>query len=91
MFLDRAAEEQLSTLYTVVAELRMSNQIIKKKWYEYVRSKKNAWLQHEKPQIQASGTTFSIISDEVRLEGHLSCCRFATPTGLHQGAHNSLA
>ena len=44
-----------------------------------VSSKKYAWLQYKKRQIQAPGTTFSTFSDEVRLEGgHGNCCRFAT-------------
>ena len=39
-------------------------------------------------QIQVPGTTFSTFSDKVRLEGgHENCCRFATLTGVHQGAH----
>ena len=38
------------------------------------------------------GITFSNFSDEVRLEGgHENCCRFATLTGVHQGAHACLA
>ena len=53
--------------------------------------KKYAWLQY-KPQIQAPGTTFSIFSDEVRLDGGRgNCCRLATFTGVHQGTHIWLA
>ena len=45
-----------------------------------------------KQQIRASGTTFSTFSDDVRLDGgHGNCCRFATITGVHQGAHICLA
>lgn len=39
---------------------------------------------YTKPQIQAPGTTFSIFSDEVRLEGgHGNCCSFGTLKGVH--------
>ena len=45
-------------------------------------SKKYAWLQYKKPQIEAPGTTFSIFSDEVRLEeGDGNCCRFCHTHG----------
>ena len=57
-----------------------------------VSSKKYTWLQYEKRQIQAPGTTFSTFSDGVRLEGgHGKCCRFATLKGVYQGAHICLA
>ena len=55
-------------------------------------SKKYTRLQYKKRQIQAPGTTFSTFSDGVRLEGgHGNCCRFATLTAVHQGAHICLA
>ena len=57
----------------------------------FYSSKKCTWLQYKEPQIRAPGTTFSIFSGEVRLEGHGSCCRFATLTGVLQGAHICLA
>ena len=53
--------------------------------------KKYTWLQYKKPLIQAPGITFSNFSDEVGMEGHGNCCRFATITGVHQGAHICLA
>ena len=60
--------------------------------YEFYSSKKYTWLQHEELHIQAPGTTFSNFGDEVWMEGgHGNCCRFATLTGVHQGAHISLA
>ena len=100
--MDRAAEEQRSTFYPVAAELRMNYQITKIK---IKLARKNTYeplllLQQQqlflatvkKGQIQAPGTTFSTLSDEVRLErGHGNCCRFATLTELHQGAHIFLA
>lgn len=51
------------------------------------------WLQqYKKPQIQQPGTTFSNLSDELRLPGgHRNCCRFATLTGTYQGSHICLA
>ena len=49
---------------------------------------KKTWLQYKKTAIQASGTTFSNFSDEIRPEeGHGKCCRFGTLTGVHQDAH----
>ena len=55
-----------------------------------VSGKKYTWLQYKKRQ--APGTTFSTFSDEVRLEGEPGKgCRFATLTGVHQGARISLA
>ena len=42
-------------------------------------------------KIQAPGTTFSNFGHEVWMEGHGNCCRFASLTGVHQGAHISLA
>ena len=56
-------------------------------------ARKYPWLQCKQPQIQARRTTFFLIfSDEVGLEGgHGSCCRFATLTGVYQGAHICLA
>ena len=52
------------------------------------RKTKEAWLQYKKPQFQAPGTTFSISSNEVRLEGvHGNCYRVAKLAGVHQGAH----
>ena len=43
---------------------------------------------YKKLKIQAPGTTFSTVSDEVRPEGEdEKCCRFGTLTGVHQGAH----
>ena len=41
-------------------------------------------------RIQAPVTTFSTFSEGVRLEGGPgNCCRLATLTGVHQGAHIS--
>ena len=58
----------------------------------FLPSKTYTWLQYEKPQIQAPGTTFSSFGDEVwMVGGHGNCCRFATLTGVHQGTHISLA
>ena len=58
----------------------------------YDDSKKYTWLQYKKRQIQAPGTPFSIFGDDVGMEGgHGNCCRFATLTGVHQGAHICLA
>ena len=55
-------------------------------------SKKYTWLQYKKRQIQVPGTTFSNFSDEVEMEGgHANCGRFATLTGVHQGAHICVA
>ena len=51
-------------------------------------SKKYTWLQYKKRRIQAPGTTFSVFGNEVGMKGgHENCCRFATLTGVHQGAH----
>ena len=57
----------------------------------FYSSKKYTWLQYKKWQIQVPGTAFSNFSDEVGMEGHGNCCRFATLTGVHQGAHICLA
>ena len=46
------------------------------------------WLKYKKLKIQAPGTTFSTLSDNVRYEGgHDKCCRFGTLAGVHQEAH----
>ena len=50
------------------------------------------YSQYKKRQIQAPGATFSNFGDEVEMEGgHGNCCRFATLTGVRQGAHICLA
>ena len=96
VFLDRAAEEQ-STFYTDCWCYRATYELPNDNWYHtsscsLYSSKKCTWLQYKKRQIQAPGTTFSTFSDEVRLEGgHGNCSRFATLTGVHQGAHICLA
>ena len=102
----RAAEEQRCTFYTAdAAELCMSyetnHKIVKKKKrgtdeyvrnkYEFYSSKTYTWLQYNKRQIHVPGTTFSNFGDEVWMEGHENCCRFATLTGVHQRAHICLA
>ena len=59
-------------------------------FYSYSRKKYQVLAyssQYEKPKIQAPGTTSSNFSDEARPGGHGECCRFATLTGVHQGAH----
>ena len=101
VFLGRAAEEQRSTFCTADAtELCMSyvtnHMKIKNTYvhiYEYMfYSKKYTWLQYKKRQIQTPGTTFSNFGNEVGMEGgHGNCCRFVALTGVHQGAHISLA
>ena len=87
MFLDRAAEEQRSTVYTAVAaELRMNYEIITKKsgTTSIIRSNELLILlqlqqeiyfaiQYKKRQIQAPGTTFSDFGDDVGVEGHGNC------------------
>ena len=58
----------------------------------FYSSNKNTWLQYKKPQIQAPGTTFSIVSDEVRLwRTRKLLSFFATLRGVHQGARICLA
>ena len=73
VFLDGAAEEQRSTVYTVAAELWM-NYEVKKIWYDesvrtsswsFYSSEKYTWPQYKKRRIQAPGTTFSNFSDKV--------------------------
>ena len=72
----RAAEEQPSTFYTAgAAELCMSYvryKALKKKTgtyeYEFYSSRIYTWLQYDKPQIQAPGSTFSYFGDEVWME-----------------------
>ena len=55
-------------------------------------SKKYTWLQYKKRQIQAPGATFASFRGGIRLQGgHGNCCRFATFTRVHQGAHMCLA
>ena len=76
-------------------ELRLRNKSLKKKTgtyeCEFYISEKYTWLQYEKRQIQAPGTTSSTFGDEVGMEGgHGNCCRFATLTGVHQQAHTYL-
>ena len=67
-------------------------------WYVYTSSfpstavKNFTWLQYKKRQIKAPRTTLSDFVDEAGMEGgHGNCCRFATLTGVHQGAHICLA
>ena len=93
------AHSTLQMLQSYVLSYVLRNKSLEKKngmytyEYEFCSSKKCTWLQYEKPQkIQAPGTTFSNFGDEVWMEGgHGNCCRFATLTGVHQGAHISLA
>ena len=57
----------------------------------FYSSKKCTWLQYKKPQIQVPGTTFPNLDVEVGMEDVRNCYRFATLTGVHQGAHICLA
>ena len=97
VFLERVAAEQRSIFYTAVAVEPRATKISLKRQINvgnlvsgvtrvracsFYSSKKHAWLQYKKPQIQAPGT-FSSFSDKVRLEGgHGNCCRFAPLTGV---------
>ena len=67
--------------------------------YEHVRStyeyefysSKNILGYSTRNENHAPGTTFSNFGVEVWMGGHGNCCRFATLTGVHQGARISLA
>ena len=100
--MERVAVEQRSIRYIAAAELRATkisqtnvskerSKLASDTSYELLlllQQQKYTWLQYKTPQVQASGTNTSIFSDEVHVEGgHRNCCRFATLTGVHQGAH----
>ena len=66
VFLDRATNEEQSTFYPDCCCCRATYELpnhLKKNWYHtnscsFYSSKKYPWLQYEKRQIQAPGTTF---------------------------------
>ena len=48
-------------------------------------------LQYKKQRIEAAGTTFYNVGDEVGMEDYGTCRRLATLTGVHQETHFCLA
>jgi len=77
----RSSVARVSTVAAREGERRFLTteyQVIRVRTSWAVKSIPCTWLQHEKRQIQAPGTIFSTFSDDVRLEGHGNCCRFAT-------------
>ena len=93
----RAKTYQKNTIYrkTLLKKVQLVRVLSMMRAYFSTTAKNIRDCSTRKPNSNAWNHTFyrfSNFSDEVRLEaGHENCCRFATVTEVHQGAHICLA